>query len=197
MALVDDIHTLDTLIGRPILSRTTANKLGQTADFIVDVGKGALAGLVARMPDESLRLVDYAEVYSLGADAIMISSDESALAVQDSPLKVLPFAKSNLIGANVVTEGGKLLGQIANISYRLGETLALIYEVRSSILDKLLGHALFFLASQGRAISGDFSRIVVAEDTGEKSANSLDALAELLFAPPREDPVVVIRSHSD
>jgi uncharacterized protein YrrD len=197
MALVDDIHTLDTLIGRPILSRLTANKLGHTSDFIIDVGRGVLVGLVARMPDESLRIVDYGEVYSFGADAIMISSDESIVPVQDSPLKVLPLAKSNLVGANVVKEDGKLLGQIANVYYRLGETLVLIYEVRSSILDKLLGHALFFLSSQGRAISADFTRIVVAEDTEEKSANSLDALAELLFAPPREDPVVVIRSRGD
>lgn len=197
MALVNDIHTVDTLIGRPILSRATANKLGQTYDFIVDVGRGLLAGLVVRMPDESLRVVDYTEVFSIGADAIMISNDESIIPPQDSPLKVLPLAKSNLVGANVVTEGGKLLGQIANVYYRLGETLVLIYEVRSSLLDKLLGHALFFLASQARAIAVDFSRIVVAEDTTDKSANSLGALAELLFAPPREDPVVVIRSRSE
>ena len=197
MALVDDIRTLDTLIGKSILSRSTANKLGQTYDFVIDVGQGVLVGLVARMPDESLRLVDYREVYSIGVDAIMIKSDESIVPVQDSPLNVLPLAKSNLIGANVVKEDGKLLGQIANIYYRLGETLVLIYEVRSSILDKLLGHALFFLSSQARAISADFTRIVVAEDTEAKSANSLVALAELLFAPPREDPIVVIRSRGN
>lgn len=197
MAVVDDIHALDTLIGRPILSRATANKLGQTYDFIVDVGRGVLVGLAARIPDESLRLVNYEEVYSFGADAIMITSDDSAIHVQESPLKALPLAKHNLVGANVVTEGGKLLGQVANIYYRLGETLVLIYEVRSSLLDKLLGHTLYFPASQGRAISEDFARIVVADDTGEKATNSLDALAALLFGPPREDPIVVIRSRGN
>ena len=197
MALVDDIHTLDTLIGRPILSRPTANKLGQNYDFIVDVATGVLAGLVVQMADGSLRLVDYGEVYSFGADAVMITSDNSAVPVQDSSLKVLPLAKHHLVGANVVTEGGKLLGQITNIYYRLGKTLVLIYEVRSSLLDKLLGHALFFPAAQGRAISVDFARIVVADDTSEKAANSLAALAELLFAPLREDPVIVVRSRSN
>jgi uncharacterized protein YrrD len=197
MTLVNDIHTLDTLIGRPVLSRATANKLGQTYDFIIDVAKGVLAGLVARMPDESLRLVDYGEVYSFGADAVMIISDESAIPLQASPLKALPLARHNLAGVNAVTESGKLLGQIANIYYRLGETLVLIYEVRSSLLDKLLGHALFFPAAQGRAISGDFARIVVADDTGEKAANTLDELAARLFGPPREDPIVVIRSRGN
>lgn len=197
MALVNDIHTLDTLIGRPVVARATANKLGQTYDFIIDVTRGVLAGIVARMPDESLRLVDYGQIYSFGADALMITSDDSVVSVEASPLKTLPLARHNLVGANVVTESGKLLGQIANIYYRLGETLVLIYEVRSSLLDKLLGHALYFPASQGRAISVDFARIVVADDTGEKAANSLAALAESLFAPPRADPVIVVRSRGN
>jgi hypothetical protein len=83
---------------------------------------------------------------------------------------------------------------LPNVYTHLEETLLLIYEVRSSILDKLLGRALFFPATQGRAMSEDFARIVVAEDTLEKSDNSLAALEARLFGPPREDPVVTVRS---
>lgn len=195
MAIVNDIHPIDVLAGKSVLSRATANKLGQTYDVLVDVAKGELAGVVARMPDESLRLIAYGEIYSLGADAVMINSDESAVPVQDSPLKTLPLAKHNLVGVSVVSENGKLLGHVANIYFHLAETLLLIYEVRSSLLDKLLGHALYFPATQGRAISGDFARIVVADDTGEKADNSLDALTTRLFgAPKEEDPVVIVRS---
>jgi uncharacterized protein YrrD len=194
MALVDGIHTVDTLIGRSALSRTTANKLGQTHDLLVDPVKGELAGLSLRMPDGSLRLVAYPEIYSFGQDAIMINSDESAVPVQASPLKALPLARNNLIGANVVTGDGKLLGQVVNVYLRLAETVLLIYEVRSSILDKLLGHALYFPAAEGRAISGDFTRLVVADDTAAKAQNSLEALAAKLFGPSREDPVIIVRS---
>src|SRR5215212_3658177 len=108
MALVDGIHTVETLIGRTVLSRATANKLGQTHDLLVDPVKGELAGLSIRMADGSLRLVAYQEIYSFGQDAVMINSDEVAVPVQDSPLKILPLAKNNLIGANVVTGDGKL-----------------------------------------------------------------------------------------
>src|SRR5215216_699292 len=125
----------------------------------------------------------------------MINGDASAIPVQESPLKVLPLVKHNLTGANVLTESGRLLGQIAHVYIRLAETLVLIYEVRASLLDKLLGHALFFPASQGRAVAADFSRIVVAEDTPEKADHSLAALTARLFGPPREDPVVVVRTH--
>lgn len=190
-----NVHSIDILIGRTVLSRATANKLGQIRDLIIDPAKGELVGLVVQMPDESLRCVDYHEVYSFGPDAVMINSDESAILAQDSPLKALPLAKHNLIGVNVVTESGRLLGQVANVYIHLAETLVLIYEVRSSILDKLLGHALYFPASQGRAISVDFSRIVVMDDTAEKADHNLEALEARLFGPPKqEDPVVTVRS---
>lgn len=195
MTTASNIHPVDTLIGRAVLSRSTANKVGQVHDLIVDAAKGELSGLVVQMPDESLRSVEYNGIYSFGPDAVMVNSDESAVPAEDSPLKALPLAKHNLIGVNVVTEGGKLLGQIANVYIRLAETLLLIYEVRSSILDKLLGHSLYFPATNSRAISDDFSRIVVSEDTAEGADNSLDALEARLFGPPKEeDPVVIVRS---
>lgn len=195
MTTASNIHPVDTLIGRAVLSRTTANKIGQLHDLIVDAAKGELSGLVVHMPDESLRCVEYNEIYSFGPDAVMVNSDESAVPVQDSPLKAFPLAKHNLIGVNVVTEGGKLLGQISNVYIRLAETLLLIYEVRSSILDKLLGHSLYFPATNSRAISADFARIVVIEETAEGADKSLDALEARLFGPPKEeDPVVIVRS---
>ncbi len=194
MKSIGNVHSIDFLIGRPVLSRATANMLGLTHDVLIDPAKGELAGISVRLADATLRLVDYREIYSFGPDAVMINGDESAVPVEVSPLKILPLAKSNLTGVNVVTEGGRLLGQIANVYIHLGETLLLIYEVRSSLLDKLLGHALFFQASQARAISADFARIVVADDTPERADASLAALAARLFGPPREDPVVVVRT---
>jgi len=194
MANTSNINSIETLIGRTVLARSTANKIGQVHDLIVDVSKGELAGISVQIPDGSLRLVEGRDIHGFGPDALMIAADESAVDVQDSLLKILPLAKHNLIGSNVVTESGKLLGQVANVYLRLSDTMLLIYEVRMSILDKLLGHALFFPATQGRAMSIDFARIVVAEDTIEKADHSLAALEARLFAPPKEDPVVVIRS---
>ena len=194
MTAAGNVHAVDFLIGRPVLSRATANMMGQTHDLLIDVARGELAGLCVRLADATLRLVDYREIYSVGPDAVMINGDEAAVPVEVSPLRILPLAKSNLVGVSVVTEGGRLLGQIANIYIHLAETLLLLYEVRSSLLDKLLGHALFFPASQGRAVSADFARIVVADDTPEKADHSLAALAARLFGPPREDPVVVVRT---
>jgi len=195
MASTGGISSIDNLIGGNVLSRSTANKLGQVHDLIVDVAGGGLLGLSVQTTDEGLRLVERGEIYSFGPDAVMIKADESAVAVEDSPLKASPLAKHNLTGVNVVTEGGRLLGQIVNVYIHLAETPLFIYEVRSSILDKLLGHSLYFPASLGIALSEDLTRLVVAEEAGEKGNNSLDALASRLFGPPKEEePIVVVRS---
>jgi uncharacterized protein YrrD len=195
MALTCNINSIEILIGRTVLSRLTANLIGRVHDLIIDVAKGELAGISVRLPDESLRFVESQEIFSFGPDAVMIKADESAVEAQASSLKSLPLAKNNLKGANVVTESGKLLGQVVNVYICLSETVSLIYEVRSSILDQLLGHALFFPASQGLAVSADFARIVVSEVTQEKADHSLAMLEARLFGPRKEeDPVVVVRS---
>ncbi|MBA3766377.1 MAG: PRC-barrel domain-containing protein, partial [Acidobacteria bacterium] len=195
MTSTGQINSIDILIGKSILSRSTANKLGQIHDLIVDPVKGELSGLAVQMPDASLRLVDYREIYSFGPDAVMINSDESAMPALDSPLKALPLAKNNLIGVKVITESGKLLGQIASVYIHLAETSLLVYEVRSSLLDKLLGHSLYFPASQGCALSEGDARLVVTDDTAEKADNTLDALEARLFGPPKEeDPLVIVRT---
>lgn len=189
------LNPVDFLIGRNIISRATANKLGQTHDLVVDPVKGTLAGLALLTPAGGKCLIAYQEIYSFGPDAVMVESDESAIAAEDSPLKSLPLAKHNLTGTKVITEGGKVLGQIAGVYIHLAEDSLFVYEVRSSLLDKLLGHTLFFPASLGRALSEDAARLVVSNDTAEKADHTLDELAARLFGPPKEeDPVVVVRS---
>ena len=195
MTSTGQIKSIAVLMGKSILSRSTANKLGQIYDLIVDPVKGELGGLAVQMPDTSLRLIDYGEIFSFGPDAVMISSDDAAVPVQESSLKTLPLAKTNLMGARVITESGKLLGQIATIYIHLAETSPLFYEVRSSLLDKLLGHSLYFPASQGCALSEGDARLVVTDDTAEIANHTLSALETRLFGPPKEaDPLVVVRT---
>lgn len=189
------VYPVDNFVGRTVLSRASANRVGQLHDFIIDPVEGWLAGLEVRMSDDSLRCIEYGEVHSIGPDAVMINNENSALPEQSSPLKALPPAINKLVGAEVVTESGKVLGHVANVFINLDAKPLLIYEVRSSLLDKLLGHALFFPASLGRAFSGHDARLVVADETAEEGVNGLEALVAKLFGPPREaDPVVVVRS---
>jgi uncharacterized protein YrrD len=195
MEKTGNVHPVDSFVGRTVLARATANKLGQLHDLIINPVDGLLAGISVRVTDGSLHSVETSEIYSIGPDAVMVNNDRSGLPTESSPLKALPLVMNRLVGAEVITEGGKVLGQVANVYVNLTEEPVLLYEVRSSLLDKLLGHALFFPASQGHAFSIDGARLVVENDTAEKADHTLEALANRLFGPPKgDDPVVVIRS---
>ena len=195
---MSEIHGIDVLIGRAVVSVETANKLGQVHDLIVHPIKGEIVGLSVQLSDESHCLVSNEEIHSIGPDAVMVESDQSLVSPDQSSLKAFPFAKKNLIGAKVITEDGKLLGEIANVYVHLEATTSLfIYEVRSSILDKLLGHALYFPASFGCAFAEDSSRLIVSNDT-EKADRKLATIASRLFTTSDSfAPQVSVRSHSD
>src|SRR5258707_1555691 len=161
------IQGIDDLIGRAVLSVETANKLGQVHDLIVHPTKGEMVGLSVQLSDQSHFLVNNEEIHSIGRDAVMLQSDQSLVSPDQSSLKAFPFAKSNLIGVKVITEDGKLLGEIANIYLHLEETKSLfIYEVPSSILDRLLGHALTFPASFACAFTDSATCLMCSNATG-------------------------------
>jgi uncharacterized protein YrrD len=194
---MSDIQDLEVLIGRSVLSLDSANKLGEVYDIVVHPTAGDLIGLCVQIPDQSLLLVEQEEIHSIGPDAVMVQSDQSLEPLDQSPLKSLPLAKNGLIGVEVVTEDGKSLGEIANIYFHLENTSGFfIYEVRSSILDKILGHSLYFPASFGRAFADDGTRLVVSNDT-ENADRKLDAVVARLFPPPSANvmPEISVRSH--
>src|SRR5258706_8891332 len=163
---MSNIQGIEVLIGRPVLSVDSANNLGEVYDLIVHPTKGELIGLCIQNSDQSLFLVEQDQIHSIGPDAVMVQSDGALVPADQSPLKALPLAKNNLAGIKVFTEDGKSLGEIANIYFHLEMNLGVfIYEVRSSILDKLLGHSLYFPASLGCALAEDATRLVVSNET--------------------------------
>ncbi len=190
------IDGIDVLIGRIVLSVESASELGHVYDLVVHPTKGELAGLLVQRSDQSQALVSQEEIHSVGPDAVMVHSDQSLVSSDQSPIKAFPLAKNNLIGVTVITEGGKLLGEISNVYVHFGELSLFIYEVRSSMLDKLLGHALYFPASSGCAFADDAKRLVVSNDT-EKADRKLDAIVSRLFESSASfTPQVIVRSHS-
>jgi uncharacterized protein YrrD len=193
MAATDNIHAMGALIGVVVLSRSTGNKLGQIDDLIIDPIRGTLLGLMVQTLDGGRQVLDYLDISSFGQDAVMANHDDSVRPLEGNQLAQRPLAKQNLTGASVVTEGGKLLGLVANIFVHLAPPPLVVYEVRESLLDKLLGRELFMPASFGLALSDNAERIIVPDDTVANSANNLDALANHLFAT-QTTPGVTVRS---
>ena len=193
MTVSGNIHAMDSLIGVAVLSRATGNKLGLVDDLIVDPISGALLGLTVQTQKGDPGVLDYLDISSFGQDAVMANNDDSVVPLEGSQLGQQPRAKHNLKGAKVVTEGGNLLGHVANVFIHLAQPALAIYEVRESLLDKLLGHELFIPASLGLALSDGAERIIVPDETAEHAADSLETLATRLF-PMHIPPGVTVRS---
>lgn len=179
---MDNVEKIEQIIGRGIISLETANKLGHVADLLADPLTGKLAGFSVQRLDESVALVGTPDVHDIGPDAIIVERDDSLVPVDESPAKTLPKGKENLIGVKVITEHGHLLGNISNVFLCLDETPAFIYEVRSSLFDKLLGRAIYFAASLGCAFSDDQTALVVT-GAPEDMHHKLETAADRLLGP--------------
>ncbi len=199
---MSNIKNIQKVIGRPVVSVETADTLGDVDDLIVDTIAGELAGFSVQRPDNSHALASIIDVHDIGPDAIMVERDVSLVLAQASPLNNLPKAKANLVGASVITEHGQSMGKIADLFLSFAPPFVFIYEVRSSIFDKLLGHAFYFAASLGCAFSTDGTALVVNGDT-EKMDHSLESAAKRLIGP-YDSPVgqssgftIEVRTHAE
>lgn len=198
---MDNVQNIEQLIGRPVVSLETANELGHVADLLTDPLSGELAGFSVQGLDGSYALTSMLDVHDIGPDAIIVERDQSLAPVNDSSLKTLPKAKDNLIGVKVITEHGQLLGKISNLYLCIDKKPVFIYEVRSSLLDKLLGRAFYFAASLGCAFSDDGTALVVTSGP-ENMYHRLEAAAERLLGPYQTDFKtsgihIEVRSHAD
>ena len=175
MGQAKDIVPVSALTGRSVLSLSTGNKLGAVRDIFVDPLSGLVVGLTLSSADGSDSLLPYDRIHSFGHDAIMAISDEAVESFEETPAWDKPLARE-LIGTRIITDSGNLLGQIADILVTISPPPAVVYEIRESLLDRLLGKQVFVPASAGYALSDDRQRLIVPNETADLAVSSIDDL---------------------
>ncbi len=177
MGQTKEVVPVDELVGRTVLSLTTGNKLGAVEDIFVDPLSGTLAGLILARPEaEDRAQLSVDHIHSFGQDAIMALTDDSVSDAKPA-LADKPLARE-LIGTKVITDSGQVLGHIASICVTMSPPPAVIYEIRNSLLDKILGRQIFIPASAGYALSDDRQRLIVPNETSEMASPTAEALLE-------------------
>ena len=174
--MVNDVIAIDKIIGMPVLSRASGNKLGEVYDLYIDPMQGILMGVTVKAPNGKLGGVDYRNVYSFGKDAVMVNDESQITVLTDEWVTQHPHAKKHLIGTNILTEAGNHLGEIGNIFVRLTAPPMVIYEMRGSMWDSLLGRGMFMYASSAGALSSNAERMIVSNGVVNNSASSLNEL---------------------
>ncbi|MFL6468690.1 MAG: PRC-barrel domain-containing protein [Pyrinomonadaceae bacterium] len=183
----NDLAAISTLTGMTVLSLSTGNKLGQIADVYIDPVNGRLLGL--RLTGENKALIDlpYEKIFSFGRDAVMAESEEAGQFVSDAE-NYLGRPAKDLFGTKIVMESGVVLGEIADVLVTLQPPPTVFYEVRQSMLDRLLGRTFFIPASIGYVLSDDAARLLVPDITAEVAVTDANDLG---------GPSVEVRSISD
>jgi uncharacterized protein YrrD len=174
--MVNDVIDIDKIIGMPVLSRASGNKLGEVYDLYIDSVQGLLRGVTLKAPNGKLGGIDYRNVYSFGQDAVMANDENHITVLTDEWVAQHPHAKKHLIGTNVMTEAGNHLGEIGNIYVRLTAPPVVIYELRGSLWDNLMGRNLFIYAAHAGALSGNAERMIVPNAVVETAASNLTDL---------------------
>ena len=179
-----DVSPINTWIGMPVLSLATGNKLGFVTQVLIDPLSGVLAGVA--LDRDSLA---YDQIYSFGRDAIMAVSDLAVQPLEESGLADGRNAK-RLIGAQVVTESGEVLGTISNVLITLKPPPFAVYAVRRSLLDKILGREFYLSASESHALSDDSERLIVQDSAADLALADLEtavarAMTVRTFTPPQ------------
>jgi uncharacterized protein YrrD len=174
--MVNDAISIDKMIGMPVMSRTTGNKLGEVYDLYIDPMQGILMGVTIKAPNGKLGGIDYRNVYSFGQDAVMVNDESHITVLTDEWVAQHPHAKKHLIGTNVLTEAGNHLGEIGNIFVRLTSPPMVIYEMRGSMWDSLMGRNHFIYAANAGALSSNAERMIVSDAVVSSAATSLTGL---------------------
>jgi uncharacterized protein YrrD len=171
---VIEIRTLNVakdLRGMPLLAVDTGAKLGEIRDAIIQPVEGRVIAVIVRTLDNDelrLRINDVI----IGPDAVMTSWESFAHAGdRSSEMTGGVRAIDELVGANIVTEDGDLLGRISEVYIRTDKPQA-IYRVAESRIQKFLGRGFFLPGAAARSYAPDGVRMIVPADTVERYASS-------------------------
>jgi uncharacterized protein YrrD len=172
---VIEIRTLNVakdLRGMPLLAVDTGEKLGEIRDAIIRPVEGGVIGMVVRTREnEELRLnINDA---TIGPNAVMTSLESFEYAGERArEMAGGVRALDDLVGSNVVTEDGDLLGRISEI-YITTDRPQAAYRIVESRIQKFLGGGFFLPGDVARSYAPDGARIIVPAGVESYAASSL------------------------
>ena len=157
------------LKGKTVLRTDTGDKMGEVSDAIVHPIEGRVMGLIVRTEEGQERALA-ARDFFIGKDAIMAT--EGARFVEEGAghnLEPGVPALGEIVGTNVVTDDGKLLGRVNEVHVSL-ELPRAVYRVTGSTLQRFLGGGFYIAGSLPAAYSRDGVRMIVPADTEDRYA---------------------------
>lgn len=101
--------------GRKVVSTSTAETVGQIADFVIDPQSHSLVALTVKKSDQGDMLL-WTDITAFGADAVTVPAAEVIIDANDA-VAALSGKDHHPIGKRVLTTGGEDLGTVVDVDF--------------------------------------------------------------------------------
>ncbi|MEP7035854.1 MAG: PRC-barrel domain-containing protein [Dermatophilaceae bacterium] len=101
--------------GRKIVSTSTAETVGQIADFVIDPRSHSVVALTVKKTDQGDTL-PWTRITAFGADAVTVPASEVIIDADDA-VTALSGRDRRLIGKRVLNTAGEDLGPVADVDF--------------------------------------------------------------------------------
>jgi uncharacterized protein YrrD len=121
------LTTASAVRGLPVVTVTGGEAVAEIRDIVYDPLAGRVDGFTlnkrGRLAGRRREVLPAAQVHAIGRDAVMVRDADALVAPEDAPAEVgAPDQDRNVIGNDVVTEGGVSLGRISDVVLLVGGT---------------------------------------------------------------------------
>ena len=164
------------LHGMTVLNAGSGEKLGEVTDALIHATQGRMIGIALRTPEGEMRALATRDFF-IGVDAVMAAIEARFETLGQSEALTGGVPAHELVGANIVTEDGKLLGRVSEV-YISTEQHQAVYHVAESTLQRFFGGGFYIAGNVPRAYSPDGVRMIVPD--GTENSRAVEPLAEAI-----------------
>jgi uncharacterized protein YrrD len=163
---VNLIVTASQINGLPVVTVRGGDAIAEVRDVIYSPEEGRLVGLTLNkrgfLAGRCREVLPAEAIHAIGTHAVMVADESSLVAPEDAPHDVArPATDRNVLGNDVLTEGGVSLGRVADLALLVGSS----GEVVGYQIDKAGGGRGYIPLPVQLAISG--AALVVPDITEE------------------------------
>ena len=103
--------------GRKVVSRATAEALGELSHMVVDSSRRHVSAVVVSKGKKHAFVVDWEHISGFGPDAVMVKSEDTLRPPADDHEQETVDGKLELVGKRVLSERGNEHGSITDVEF--------------------------------------------------------------------------------
>jgi len=179
----EQIRQRSSVLGIQVISQSTAKRLGIVTEIWVDMNQRQIMGVTVTERTLPGTAIGFGDSYYMAMDDINLLGPDAILVDTDRVLQDILVSEryTNLIGVEVVTESGEILGKVRDFQFD-PETGDLLYLILSSLgLPQIPAQLIStYLLDVNEVIAVGRERIVVTEGMEERMEQLTKGILETL-----------------